>query len=52
MIDGGDFIHIVEANANIDVKRVEELCELVFPGGGTFALRLLDDARAGRALQI
>ena len=52
MIDGGDFIHIVEANPKIDLDLLRDLGELVFSGGGAFVVRLVDDVRAGRKLEI
>ena len=36
LIDGGDFVRIVEANANINLDLVTELGELVYSGGGTY----------------
>jgi hypothetical protein len=52
MIDGGDFIHIVEANPAINLELLRDLGELVFPGGGAFVVRLIGDVRAGRKLEI
>lgn len=50
MIDGGDFIHIVQRNPKLDTKLLEELADLVYSGGGRAVLQLFDDARAGRQL--
>src|SRR5688500_1360159 len=50
MIDGGDFIMIVQTNEGIDVKLLEELGELVYAGGGKEIFKLIADARAGRRL--
>ena len=52
MIDGGDFIRMVEANPKVDLERLRELGELVFPDGGAFAVKLVEDARAGRRLEF
>ena len=52
LIDGGDFIRIVEANPKVDLDLLNQLGELVFPGGGEFVLRLVADARAGRRLEF
>jgi predicted nucleotidyltransferase len=52
MIDGGDFIRIVEANDRIDAEFLHELAELVYPGGGDEILKLVADARAGRRLEF
>ena len=51
-IDAGDFIRIIEANSEIDLKLLYELAELIFSGGGDFVLRLVADARAGRRLEF
>jgi len=52
MIDGGDFIRIVEANPQINLDLLKELGELVYDGGGPEILKLHSDARAGRQLRI
>jgi predicted nucleotidyltransferase len=52
LIDAGDFTHIVEANATIDLDLLAELGELVFSGGGPFIRRLVGDVRAGRRLEF
>lgn len=46
--DGVDFGRIAVANARIDLKLLEELGDLVYPGGGKEILKLVADARAGR----
>jgi hypothetical protein len=50
--DSIDFARIIEANPKIDLDQVQELGELVFSGGGAFLAKLVDDARAGRRLEI
>jgi len=52
LIDAGDFIHIVEANVKIDLKKLHSLGELVFAGGGDEILQHVTDARAGRTIRI
>ncbi len=52
LIDGGDFVRIVEANARINLALLTELGELVFAGGGAFVQKLVEDARAGRRLEF
>src|SRR4051812_8004884 len=52
MFDAGDFIAIVKANERIDLSFLERLGELVYSGGGKEILKLVEDARAGRALNI
>ena len=52
LIDGGDFIRLVEANERINLDLLQELGELVFSGGGAVVLKLAEDARAGRRLEF
>jgi hypothetical protein len=48
--DGLDFARIVDVNKQIDLQVLEQLGELVYAGGGTAIVKLVDDARAGRTL--
>ena len=48
----GYAVRMIEANPQTDLSLLEELGELVFPGGGAFILRLVDDVRAGRGLEF
>lgn len=52
MIDGADFINIVEANPKLDSALLEQLGELVYPGGGKEILKLVVDAKAGKRIEI
>lgn len=52
MQDGADFIRIVEANKDIDLKKLSEFGDLVYPEGGKEILKLVADARAGNTLEI
>jgi hypothetical protein len=52
MIDGGDFIQIVQVSERIDSRLAKELGELVYPGGGKEILKLIADALAGRRLEF
>jgi hypothetical protein len=50
--DGLDFARVIQANAKIDLELVRELADLVYAGGGDFAVKLVQDARAGRRLEF
>ncbi len=50
--DGLDFARIITVNPKVNEDLLRELCDLVYAGGGAAALRLLEDARAGRQLQL
>ena len=52
MIDGGDFIQIVQVTERLNLGLAEELGELVYPGGGKEILKLIADARAGKRLEF
>jgi hypothetical protein len=48
--DAHDFIGIVQANANIGDKKLSDLGELVYGGGGKNVLEMVRKARAGETL--
>jgi hypothetical protein len=50
--DGLDFARVFEANTQIDLPLLNELGELVYVGGGKEIVKLVEDARAGRALVL
>lgn len=50
--DALDFARIITVNEQINLSPLEELGELVFSGGGSLILKLLNDARAGRRLEF
>lgn len=52
MFDGGDFIAIVRANPEINLKLLERLGDLVYTGGGKEILKLFADAKAGKRLEF
>jgi hypothetical protein len=52
LIDGGDFVRMIDANPEIDLDLLNDLGELVYAGGGTEIIKLLTDARAGRRLEF
>ena len=52
MIDGGDFIRMVEVNTVINLQLLSELGDLVYPGGGKEILKLVADARAGKRIEF
>jgi len=51
-LDARDFIRIVRENANIDEKKLEELGQLVYNGGGQEILELVRKVRAGEKLVL
>ncbi len=50
--DTADFVSVVRKNAKLDMKLLEELGELRYPGGGAELLKYVEDARAGRRMEI
>lgn len=48
--DAHDFINMVESNPNIDLKRLGELGDLVFPEGGKEIVEMVRRVRAGEKL--
>ena len=48
--DGLDFARIVTVNHPLNSALLEELGDLVYPGGGSEILRLVADAKAGKVL--
>jgi hypothetical protein len=51
-IDARDFLLIAKSIVTPDVKKLAELGELVYVGGGSGLLKLVEDARAGRRLEF
>jgi len=52
MQDAVDFSRAAKSQRNVDQALLKELGELVYSGGGEALLKLLDDARKGRRLEI
>jgi len=52
LIDGGDFVRIVEANTTINLDFASEMAELVYAGGGQCMRKLIEDVRAGRRIEF
>lgn len=52
MQDAVDFSRAAKLQRTLDAKLLAEFGELVYAGGGAAILRLIDDARAGRRLEI
>ena len=52
LIDAGDLLRVIEANATIDLNLLADLGELVYAGGGKEILKLVADARAGKKLEF
>jgi len=50
--DAHDFIRIVKCNANIDLVKLSQLGELVYPGGGEEIVEKVRQVRAGEKLQL
>lgn len=50
--DARDFILVAKGASSLIEPKLDELGELVFPGGGKNLLKLVADARAGRRLDI
>ncbi|HEV8058730.1 MAG TPA: hypothetical protein VGP68_02600 [Gemmataceae bacterium] len=51
-LDIHDFGNIVRSNAEIDLQILEELGEMVYPGGGKEILEIVRKVRAGEKLNI
>lgn len=51
-IDAHDFIHMVQANAEIDLETLASLGEIVYTGGGQAVVGYVQDVRAGRKINI
>jgi hypothetical protein len=50
--DAYDFILIVQENQAIDLEKLSELGDLVYPGGGAEVLEMVRRARAGEKLNL
>ena len=50
LVDAHDFILMVRANPEIDLQKLSDLGELVYPGGGKEILNLVKRVRAGETL--
>jgi hypothetical protein len=50
--DAHDFIRMVKANAEIDLKKLAELGDLVYPGGGKEAVDKVEQVRRGESLKL
>jgi hypothetical protein len=50
--DAADFIRMVKANANIDLKSLAAFGELVYNGGGAEIVGKVEEVRAGRRLRL
>ena len=51
-IDAGDFASMVSSNSTIDAGLLGELGELVYSGGGAEIVKMVENVRAGRTLEI
>ena len=52
MQDAVDFSRAAKLQKKADLRLLHELGELVYAGGGDALIKLIDDARAGRTLEI
>lgn len=50
--DGLDFARIITVNSDINLALLDQLGDLIYPGGGKDILKLVGDARAGRRLEF
>jgi hypothetical protein len=51
-IDAHDFIHMVQANAEIDLETLAKLGELVYNGAGKAVVGYVHDIRAGKKISV
>jgi hypothetical protein len=51
-MDAADFIRIVNVNSDIDLEKLSQLGELVYPGGGKEIVEKIRQVRAGEKLQL
>jgi hypothetical protein len=53
MIDGGDFINVVRHNREVlDLEKLQDLADKVYPGGRGEIMRIIQDIDAGRTIQL
>ena len=53
MVDGGDFIDVVENNRDlIDLRKLKRLGDQVYPNGGAEILQMIEDTDAGRTIRL
>jgi hypothetical protein len=52
LFDAGDFIRIVKANPDIDLKKLHALGQLVYNGGGAEVVEMVRRVRAGEKLLL
>ena len=50
--DAHDFLTMIEANPTIDLEKLSELGDLVYPGGGAEVVEMVRRARAGEKLNL
>ncbi|MGD0090365.1 MAG: hypothetical protein ABSE73_10645 [Planctomycetota bacterium] len=50
--DAHDFIHLVKSNTNADLSKLRVWGELAYSGGGMDLVKMVEDVRAGRKLEI
>lgn len=50
--DAGDFIRMVQVNSEIDLEKLSDLGELVYPGGGKELVAKVQQVRRGEKIQL
>jgi hypothetical protein len=50
--DAHDFIYMVKSNPEVDLTKLEDLGDLVYPGGGKELIEKVRQARAGEKLNL
>jgi hypothetical protein len=51
-IDAHDFITMIKANADLDLAKLAELGDLVYPGGGKELVEKVGQVRSGQSLRL
>jgi hypothetical protein len=52
LLDAHDFIYMVQANPDIDLEKLAQLGDLVYPGGGQEIVEKVRQVRAGEKLKL
>jgi len=52
LLDAHDFMYMIDANPDIDLEKLAQLGELVYPGGGQEIVEKVRQVRAGEKLKL
>lgn len=53
LVDGGDFVDVVKHNRDrLDLRKLKQLADKVYPNGGAEILQLINDIDAGRMIRL